>query len=80
MRYWLACPLCQRRISLLCGIDEHCACQRYHAIGLANAEEAADAASPTMPNHDRGHRLLLLCECKSWRLEEIPGVGPIVHL
>ena len=27
-RYWLVCPLCQRTVRLLYGIDERCACQR----------------------------------------------------
>jgi len=41
MRYWLACPLCQRRVRLLYGIDERCACQRCARLWHASRRKSA---------------------------------------
>jgi hypothetical protein len=41
-RYWLVCPLCQRTVRLLYGIDERCACQR--CAGLRHASRLKSAA------------------------------------
>lgn len=41
MRYWLACPLCQRRVRLLYGIDERCACQRCAGLWHASRRKSA---------------------------------------
>ena len=40
MRYWLACPLCQRRARLLYGINERCACQRCARLWHASRRKS----------------------------------------
>ena len=41
MRYWLTCPLCQRRVRLLYGIDQRCACQRCAGLWHASRRKSA---------------------------------------
>jgi hypothetical protein len=40
-RYWLVCPLCQRTVRLLYGIDERCACQRCARLRHASRLKSA---------------------------------------
>ena len=40
-RYWLVCPLCQRTVRLLYGIDERCACQRCAKLRHASRLKSA---------------------------------------
>jgi len=39
--YWLACPLCRRRVRLLYGIDERCACQHCARLWHASRRKSA---------------------------------------